>query len=326
MILSRSYHNLNFDIAISNTTGASRVCTLPQASGAASSPASSFDEVFPQTSGVQNAPESGAASSFPQTQPKALTLPQEGNWKVCYILLPEGAMPEVLKWAEKAADENSCDLVLISGMDWNADMSPWMADGVMKKEKVFYGGAPTFLKELVKDSIPTVEQWLGLKAPRRYLMGISLSGLFAVWSLVQTDIFKGVASVSGSLWFDGFADWLAKHPLAGSTVAKSPAAVTPNGPAAKSPAAVTSNGPAAGTPAGASVTAAPEGFPKVYLSLGKREKNTNDKRMATVEDCTNAVVDILKEKGVDVTYDLLPGTHFSPVVPRFESALAVILA
>ena len=317
MILSRSYHNLNFDIAISNTTGASRVCTLPQARGAVSSPASSFDEVFPQASGVQNAPESGSA--FPQTQPKALTLPQEGNWKVCYILLPEGAMPEVLKWAEKAADENSCDLVLISGMDWNADMSPWMADGVMKKEKVFYGGAPTFLKELVKDSIPTVEQWLGLKDPRRYLMGISLSGLFAVWSLVQTDIFKGVASVSGSLWFDGFVEWLAKHPMAGSTAAKSPAAGIPAG-------ASETKTPAAGTPAGASVTAAPGGFPKVYLSLGKREKNTSDKRMATVEDCTDAVVDILKEKGVDVTYDLQPGTHFSPVVPRFESALAVILA
>ena len=309
MILSRSYHNLNFDIAIANTTGASRVCTLPQARGADTSPASSFDEVFPQVSGAQNVPDSGSA--FSQTQPKALTLPQEGNWKVCYILLPEGAMPEVLKWAEKAADDNSCDLVLISGMDWNADMSPWMADGVMKKEKVFYGSAPTFLKELVKDSIPTVEQWLGLKSPRRYLMGISLSGLFAVWSLVQTDIFKGVASVSGSLWYDGFVEWLAKHPLAGN--------------AAKTSASAKTSAAASGTPAEA--PASPDAaFPKVYLSLGKREKNTSDKRMSTVEDCTNDVVDILKEKGVDVTYDLLPGTHFSPVAPRFESALAVILA
>lgn len=285
MILSRSYHNLNFDIAISNTTGASRVCTLPQAGGASATlPASSFDEVFPQTSGAQNAPESGVAPSFPQTQPKALTLPQEGNWKVCYILLPEGVMPEVIKWAETAADECSCDIVLISGMDWNADMSPWMADGVMKKEKVFYGGAPTFLKELVNDSIPTVEQWLGLKAPCRYLMGISLSGLFAVWSLAQTAIFRGVASVSGSLWFDGFVEWFAKRPMA----------------------------------CGAET--------RIYLSLGKREKNTSDKRMATVEDCTNTVVDILKEKGMDVTYDMHPGTHFSPAVPRLESALAVILA
>lgn len=262
MILSRSYHNLNFDIAISNTTGASRVCALPYAAE----------------------PVPSDVSVFPQTQPKALTQPVEGNWKVCYVLLPEGVMLDVLKWAEKAADENSCDLVLISGMDWNADMSPWLANGVMKKEKLFTGGAATFLKELIRDSIPAVEQWLGLKAPTRYLIGVSLSGLFAIWSLVETDVFKGVASVSGSLWFDGFVDWLAKHPLAGCPA------------------------------------------PRLYLSLGRKEKNVADKRMATVEDCTVAVVESLREKGADVTFELLPGTHFSPIVPRLEAAFSVILA
>ena len=41
-----------------------------------------------------------------------------------------------------------------------------------------------------------------------YLAGYSLAGLFAVWAATMTDIFAGVASVSGSLWYDGFIDYL----------------------------------------------------------------------------------------------------------------------
>lgn len=205
----------------------------------------------------------------------------EGSDSVCYVLLPEGAMADMVKWAGMAASTHNTNIVLITGMDWNRDMSPWPADGVMKEKKNFSGGAGMFLRELTEDFIPNVEQWLKLKTPKRYLLGISLSGLFAIWSLSRYDGFLGVGAISGSLWFDGFVEWTQKTPFIGS--------------------------------------------PRLYLSLGVKEKNAPDKRIAAVEDATREVADLLEGKGLDVTFEMVPGTHFSPAVPKFDRALEVLL-
>ena len=59
----------------------------------------------------------------------------EGSESVCYVLLPEGSLADMTKWAEGASSRFGTNIVLISGMDWNRDMSPWAADGVMKERK-----------------------------------------------------------------------------------------------------------------------------------------------------------------------------------------------
>lgn len=205
-----------------------------------------------------------------------------GNRSVCYVLLPQGAVSEVGKWADKASAELGCNIVLISGMDWNNDMTPWPADGVMKKEKSFGGGAGVFVKSLLEDYVPNIERWLKLELPKRYIIGVSLSGLFALWLLFRTDRFDGLASVSGSLWYDGLVEWVSRN-----------------------------------EPASAS---------RLYLSLGVKEKQTPDKRMARVEDCTNAIADLLKAGGQDVVYEMVPGTHFSPLAPKLGRALAAMMA
>ena len=207
--------------------------------------------------------------------------PSQGSAKVCYVLIPEGAADNLTKWADKKSSESGCSFVLISGMDWNHDMSPWQAEGVMKKEKKFTGGAPMFLQSLTGDYIPYAEQIIKVKSPERYLMGVSLSGLFAIWSMARTDIFCGLASISGSLWFDKFPEWIEKTTLVSDA--------------------------------------------KVYMCLGLKEKNTSDKRMARVEDYTNEVTATLQNKGIDVTFEMVQGTHFSPVEPRFDTAFACII-
>lgn len=201
--------------------------------------------------------------------------------RVCYVLLPAGQLEDIRKWAERAAAAHGCSIVLVSGMDWNRDMTPWPADGVMKDRKKFSGGAVLFLKELLEDHIPSVEQWLKISSPKRYLIGISLSGLFAVWALSRTASFAGIGSVSGSLWYDGLADWARTAQFNCGT--------------------------------------------SLYLSLGVKEKNTPDKRMATVEDATKDVASILEGKGVSVDFEMVPGTHFSPAAPKFDRALAALL-
>ena len=190
-------------------------------------------------------------------------------------------MDDLSKWSGKASTQFKCNIVLVSGLDWNKDMSPWPCDGVMKKEKSFAGGAAMFLKELTEDYVPAVEQWLKVKPTRRCLAGVSMSGLFALWAISRTAIFDRVASISGSLWFDGFAEWVEKTALV---------------PGAR-----------------------------IYITLGSKEKNANDKRLATVEDCTKKTVAQLESKGFDVTFEMVSGTHFSPVAPRLDRALTVLM-
>jgi predicted alpha/beta superfamily hydrolase len=38
-------------------------------------------------------------------------------------------------------------------------------------------------------------------------MGYSLGGLFAVYAALETDVFDAAASVSGSMWYPGFAEY-----------------------------------------------------------------------------------------------------------------------
>lgn len=205
----------------------------------------------------------------------------EGSGRVCYVLLPEGVMTDMAKWAGEASAAFSTNIVLVSGLDWNRDMSPWPADGVMKARKNFAGGGRSFLEKLTNDYMPAVEQWLNLEDPSRYLLGISLSGLFALWSLSKYDGFRGVASVSGSLWFDGFVEWMSRTPFSGSA--------------------------------------------EIYLSLGVREKDVRDARMSKVEDATKEIASLLGGKGYDVTFEMVPGTHFSPAAPKFDRALGILL-
>jgi predicted alpha/beta superfamily hydrolase len=60
---------------------------------------------------------------------------------------------------------------------------------------------------LLKQIIPQAESSLPQPPSWRGVAGYSLSGLFALWALWQTDVFERAASASGSLWFPGFIDY-----------------------------------------------------------------------------------------------------------------------
>ena len=74
------------------------------------------------------------------------------------------------------------------------DYSPWQAEG-------FAGNGQKTLdsvKELLR----------GYKTVPAAVCGYSLAGLFALWAFYETGLFKGAVSCSGSLWFEGFMDYL----------------------------------------------------------------------------------------------------------------------
>ena len=69
----------------------------------------------------------------------------------------------------------------------------------------FGDGADAFLREILS---------LCGDPERTYRIGgYSLAGLFALWAAHETDVFKGVAAASPSIWFPGFTDYMKTHPI-----------------------------------------------------------------------------------------------------------------
>ncbi len=105
-------------------------------------------------------------------------------------------------------------LVMMSGLDWNHDMAPWDAAPVFPKNGApFTQGADAYLKQLTTQIIPSVECCIQGKAAWRGLAGYSLAGLFAVYAMYHTSLFERIASISGSLWFPGFAAYAVSNEL-----------------------------------------------------------------------------------------------------------------
>ena len=132
---------------------------------------------------------------------------------VCYVLLPERMKEADMNWLEELVQKYTVNIVAISGMMWNDDLTPWKAPALNPKEEDFKGKAKNFLSSLLSDLFINTEQSLRLNHPKRHLIGISLAGLFALWASTETNKFNSVASISGSLWFDGFVEWFKEQKL-----------------------------------------------------------------------------------------------------------------
>lgn len=104
--------------------------------------------------------------------------------------------------------ELPCSIVSIGVPDWNADLTPWPAKRVFRRGEDFAGKGKEFLKAITEGIIPAAEQLLGAEAPERIISGGSLGGLFSVWALFECDKFSSAASTSGSMWYDGFCDFV----------------------------------------------------------------------------------------------------------------------
>lgn len=87
---------------------------------------------------------------------------------------------------------------------WNRDLSPWEAPAVFGNE-AFGDGAAATLSE--------IEKLCTDRGKTYYIGGYSLAGLFALWAACQTDLFRGVAAASPSVWFPDFVEYIKGHSL-----------------------------------------------------------------------------------------------------------------
>lgn len=77
--------------------------------------------------------------------------------------------------------------LIILETDWESNLTPWQAKKVFKRGKDFGGNAKEYLSKVCRFISKTEE---GNVVRRRMIAGYSLSGLFAVWTAYNTDMFS----------------------------------------------------------------------------------------------------------------------------------------
>ena len=188
---------------------------------------------------------------------------------------------------------NDCPpMVLVSvnnpGTGLDDELSPWPADGVWKGQAPYKGLAAEHLRWMLEECVPQVETQFGIRDILPVIAGYSLAGLFALWAAWSSGYFRRVASVSGSLWYPGFTDY------------------------------IRDNAPKAGLREGTSLG-------KAYFSLGDRESRTRHPLMSRVDACTAEVVERVRSYGIETTFEWNPGNHFDHPELRMARALAWLL-
>ena len=116
------------------------------------------------------------------------TIGDKDSQTVCYFFMAERINIEPVEGVR---------LVMIYPYDWNYCMTPWKYhDKNMGKT----GGGEEFLSWFISEIYDE-------KYQRQYIGGYSLGGLFALFAACEKELFDGVVSVSGSLWYPGALEY-----------------------------------------------------------------------------------------------------------------------
>ncbi len=200
---------------------------------------------------------------------------------VIYLNTVSGEGAEVWK-ALRGMECPDFTLVSISRLKWDHDMSPWDIPPISRKAAPCTGGADDYLRLLVDEIVPRAEETTQGMVPWRGLAGYSLAGLFALYSLYRTDIFSRIASVSGSLWFPGFKEYVFSHDMKRAPTC-------------------------------------------LYLSLGDQEWKTRNPYLKSVQANMEEIYDFYRQRGLNASFHLNSGNHFSDAVQRTASGISWIL-
>ena len=125
------------------------------------------------------------------------------------VIFDGGEMDDELVQSFQQAWQNKLTspayLLTYGPLDWNKDYSPWPSEG-LERNRPFLGKAKDTLDSFL-NFYPELSKELNLTQDI-YTAGYSLGGLMSLWSLYQTDLFKGTASCSGSFWYPNFDSFI----------------------------------------------------------------------------------------------------------------------
>ena len=126
-----------------------------------------------------------------------------GEGPVVYVIdMPEHPLP-----VAEAATGLGANVVRIPVAGWADALTPWPAPALRAGQEGFGGRADQTLADL-QETVRRIERSASLRPSSRAICGYSLSGLFALYAFVREPVFSACASVSGSLWYEGWVGWL----------------------------------------------------------------------------------------------------------------------
>lgn len=131
------------------------------------------------------------------------------SYPVVYV---NGEIPveEIITELDKVGKKADFILLSIQPKNWNDDFTPWSAPAFRKGEEVPAGNADAYIMCLTAEIKPYMDRNYRTQPEPKYtvLLGYSLGGLTALYAIYKTDLFGIIGSLSGSLWYDGFCEFM----------------------------------------------------------------------------------------------------------------------
>ena len=146
--------------------------------------------------------------------------------RICHIYGDTGAEYLLLQMADEhdltgmereveAIRQQTAHTFLLAAVqveNWNDDLSPWPAPPVWGKQG--FGGRAGDTLAWLEQAVPHIRRQYSIKEDCRVILGgYSLAGSFALWAATQINTLYGVAAASPSVWFPGWPEYEAAHPI-----------------------------------------------------------------------------------------------------------------
>ena len=134
------------------------------------------------------------------------------HYPVIYV---NGEIPldEIVNEVKKVGVAAEFLLLSVQPGDWNDDFTPWCAPAFRKGETAPAGKADEYILRLAEEIKPYIDTNYRTKPEPEHtvLLGYSLGGLAALYSCYKTDVFGVIGSLSGSLWYDNFCEFMERE-------------------------------------------------------------------------------------------------------------------
>ncbi|MCQ2558752.1 MAG: alpha/beta hydrolase [Oscillospiraceae bacterium] len=128
----------------------------------------------------------------------------------------ENILPEMDRQITAQLGQYGVQVIAFEVNDWLRDLSPWPADA--PDGGYFPGKGDETLAWLAEEAIPYVQAHYTNYVNELYMAGYSLAGLFSLWALYEVNVLSGCACCSGSLWYQGWDEYMEVHHAPGGSL------------------------------------------------------------------------------------------------------------
>lgn len=124
----------------------------------------------------------------------------------------EDSIDEIIEIIEPHFNDNYRPFIMVSikSANWNEDFSPWLAPALTKKDEPFAGRASEYINFVSNILKPFIDKNYRTKPEpeNTAMIGYSLGGLAALYALYTCGTFGRIGSLSSSMWYDGWVEFM----------------------------------------------------------------------------------------------------------------------